>query len=398
MTRHHPAQFRHRDRAAAGQLRRPAAGLAGSGHDPADRACLGVRSPPADRRRQGRPDLRRLDAAVGPRRADHPAAPGPAGDQQPHPAARAAGQDRRDRRRRVRRPARLRHRRGLTDRHPLGPARVRRLRPALPRRRLRGRQPRGSVHGDPAAVDRGPSRSTSTAATSTSPGPSATPSPSSGPLRRSSSAGRPPRRCAWSPSTPTCGTSPAATSRPRSAAAPCWTASVPRSAATPPPSPALSSCRSPTTTPAAPGTRSLKPPPPASGISSCRCPPRTRITPPSGSPTRLSISRLTRPAAPAPTTARPVHGRPGRDAGHQPGSCGQQDSAEDGWRGCHPGLGSGNDKLPVTNWPSACQKQVTSQVPDDMLAVTGYSSSPVDSTIRDEAEGRGRSSGCHHGF
>ena len=33
---------------------------------------------------------------------------------------------------------------------------------------------------------------------------------------------------------------------------------------------------------------------------------------------------------------------------------------------------SGNDKLPVTKL-AACQKHVTSQVSDDMLAVTGHS-------------------------
>ena len=68
--------------------------------------------------------------------------------------------------------------------------------------------------------------------------------------------GRWPRCCAWSPSTPTCGTSPAATSATPSAAAHCWTATAPRSAATPPRSPARSTCRSPTTSPASPGPRS----------------------------------------------------------------------------------------------------------------------------------------------
>ena len=56
---------------------------------------------------------------VGPRRADRAAAPGAAGDQQPLPAAGDAGQDRRDRRHRLRRAARLRHRRGLAAQHPL---------------------------------------------------------------------------------------------------------------------------------------------------------------------------------------------------------------------------------------------------------------------------------------
>ena len=113
------------------------------------------------------------------------AAPRPAGDQQPLPAARDAGQDRRDRRHRLRRAARLRHRRGLTTQPPAGPARVRGTRPALPRLRPRRGEPRRSVHGHPAVVDRGPSRSTSTAPTSSSPERSATPNPSSGPTRRS---------------------------------------------------------------------------------------------------------------------------------------------------------------------------------------------------------------------
>ena len=72
---------------------------------------------------------------VGPRRADRAAAARPAGDQQPVPAAGDAGQDRHDRRRRLRRAARVRHRRRLAAEHPDGAARVRRPRPALPRLR-----------------------------------------------------------------------------------------------------------------------------------------------------------------------------------------------------------------------------------------------------------------------
>ena len=219
---------------SAGRLPRHPAGLARGGHDPADRACVAVRSPHADRRRPERADLRRLDTALGPRRADPTTAPRPARDQQPLPAARDAGQDRRDRRHRLRRTARLRHRRGLTTQPPSGPARVRGTRPALPRLRPRRGEPRRSVHGYPAVVDRGravrlrrhlppPHRSVLQ--------PQARPAPPpADPHRRT--LGR--RRCAWSPSTPTCGTSPAATSTTPSAAARCWTATAPRSVATPP--------------------------------------------------------------------------------------------------------------------------------------------------------------------
>ena len=65
-----------------------------------------------NRGRPERADLRRLDTSVGPRRADRTAAPWPPRDQQPHPAAGGAGQDRGDRRRRVRRATRVRHRAG----------------------------------------------------------------------------------------------------------------------------------------------------------------------------------------------------------------------------------------------------------------------------------------------
>ena len=76
-----------------------------------------------------------------------------------------AGQDRRDRRHRLRRAARLRHRRGLADQHPVGAARVRRQRPALPRRRLRGRQPGARRARSSGGCGPRTSRSTSTAAT-----------------------------------------------------------------------------------------------------------------------------------------------------------------------------------------------------------------------------------------
>ena len=218
---------------------------------PRDRARVAVRPPHADRRRPGRADLRGLDAALGPRRADPTAAPRPARDQQPLPAARDAGQDRHDRRRRLRRTARLRHRRGLTTQPPAGPARVRGARPALPRLRARRGEPRRGVHGDPAAVDRGRAvrlRRHLRPAHRSVRQPQARPAPApADPHRRT--LGR--RRCAWSPSTPTCGTSPAATSTTSSAAAHCWTATAPRSAATPPRSPARSTCRSPTTSPGA---------------------------------------------------------------------------------------------------------------------------------------------------
>jgi hypothetical protein len=68
----------------------------------------------------GRADLRRLDPAVGARRPDGAAAPGPAGDQQQVPAARDARQDRHDRRYRLPRTAGLRNRHGLTPQLPTG--------------------------------------------------------------------------------------------------------------------------------------------------------------------------------------------------------------------------------------------------------------------------------------
>jgi alkanesulfonate monooxygenase SsuD/methylene tetrahydromethanopterin reductase-like flavin-dependent oxidoreductase (luciferase family) len=77
-----------------------------------------------------------------------------------------------------------------------------------------------------------------------------------------------PRRCAWSPSMPTCGTSPVVTSTTPSAAAPCWTASARRSAAIPPRSPGPSSFRLPTTTLVTHGRRSRKPSTQASRTSS----------------------------------------------------------------------------------------------------------------------------------
>ena len=180
-----PAQLRDHDRPAAGRLPDVLRVWREADAIPRDRARLAVRPPDADRRRPGRPDLRGLDAAVGARRADRAAAARPAGDQQPLPAARDAGQDRHDRRHRLRRAARLRHRRGLAAEHPDGPPRVRRPRPALPRlRALRGEPRRGAA---PSSGGCGPrtSRSTSTAPTSSSPARSATPSPSSARTRRS---------------------------------------------------------------------------------------------------------------------------------------------------------------------------------------------------------------------
>src|SRR5882757_6676442 len=119
-----PASLRDHDRPITGRLPRRPPGLARGGHNPGDRACVAVRSPHADRRRPERTDLRRLDTALGPRRTDPTTAPRPARDQQPLPAARDAGQDRRDCRHRLRRTARLRYRRRLTTQPPAGPARV----------------------------------------------------------------------------------------------------------------------------------------------------------------------------------------------------------------------------------------------------------------------------------
>ena len=117
------------------------------------------------------------------------AAPRPARDQQPLPTARDAGQDRRDRRYRLRRAARLRHRRRLTTRATrLARREYDGSRPALPRL-----PPTRSGASPKRARSSGgcgprPSRSTSTAPISTSPGRSATPNPSSAPTHRSSSA------------------------------------------------------------------------------------------------------------------------------------------------------------------------------------------------------------------
>ena len=50
------------------------------GHDPADRAHVAVRSPHAYQQRPQRADLRRLDTALSPRRANRTTAPRAAGD------------------------------------------------------------------------------------------------------------------------------------------------------------------------------------------------------------------------------------------------------------------------------------------------------------------------------
>src|ERR1044072_5129924 len=106
-------EFRDHDRSHAGRLRRRAPGLAGGGRDPPDRARVAVRPPDADRRRPWRPGLRGLDAPLRAGRPDRAPARRAAGDQQPLPAAGDAGQDRRDRRRGLRWPARVRDRRRL---------------------------------------------------------------------------------------------------------------------------------------------------------------------------------------------------------------------------------------------------------------------------------------------
>ena len=64
----------------SGHLSRRPAGMARGGHDPADRARVAVRSPHAYRRRPQRADLRRLDTALSPRRANRTTAPRAAGD------------------------------------------------------------------------------------------------------------------------------------------------------------------------------------------------------------------------------------------------------------------------------------------------------------------------------
>ena len=210
---------------------------------------------------------------------DPTAAPRPAGHQQPVPPARDAGQDRHHRRHRLRRAARLRHRRRLAAQPPAGPARVRGARPAVPRLRARRRQPRRGLHGDPAAVDRGRAVRLRTAPTSSSPGAFGNPKPVQRPhppiiiggrSAADAARGRRARRPVEHPRR--------RHRRRRRAAARCWTATAPRSAATPPRSPARSTCRSPTTGPTSPGTRSARRSTPASGTSSSGCP---RPTPPS---------------------------------------------------------------------------------------------------------------------
>ena len=238
-----------------------------------------------DPRRTG---LRRLDAALGPRRTDPAAAARAARDQQPLPAARDAGQDRRDRRHRLRRTARLRHRRRLRPSHPL--ARREYEAHGLPfhdfahavgslaeactviRRLWTEAEPFDfdgtyvqltGAFGNPKPVQR--------------PHP---PILIGGRSARDAARGRRARRPVEHPRR--------RHRRRRPAAARCWTATAPRSAATPPRSPARSTCPSPTTSPAPPGTRSAKRSTPASGTSSSGC--RRPIPPTShgGSPTSSS--------------------------------------------------------------------------------------------------------------
>ena len=115
-------------------------------------------------------------------------------------------------------------------------------------------EPRRRLHGHQAAVDRRPAVRLPRRPPPTSPGRSATPSRYSTRTRRSSSPAARPPCSAWPPSTRTCGTSRAVTSRMRHSAARCLTATAPRRAATPRPSRARSTCPCHTTSPVSPAT------------------------------------------------------------------------------------------------------------------------------------------------
>ena len=111
-------------------------------------------------------------------------------------------------------------------------------------------------------------RSTSLVTTIASPARFATPNPSSGRIHRSSSAAVQRRRCAWSPSTPTCGTCPAARPPTLSSEAHCSTVCASRSAVTQARSPVQCSCPQRTTTRWRRVMQSSRRPTPASGTSS----------------------------------------------------------------------------------------------------------------------------------
>lgn len=100
-----------------------------------------------------------------------------------------------------------------------------------------------------------------------------------------------PRRCASSPSMPTFGTFPEATSTTASGEARYWTGSVLRSAGIRPRSLARSTCGSPTTNPPRPGTRSRRPSTPASDTSSSGSPRHIPNTSRTGSPASWSTPR-----------------------------------------------------------------------------------------------------------
>ena len=161
---------------------------------------------------------------------------------------------------------------GSRPSHPLARREYDSTRPALPRHRRRGGEPRRSVHRDPAAVDRGRTvrlprhlrrshRCVRQPETRPAPPPA---DPHRRALGRDAAGGRRARRPVEHPGR--------RHRRRHPAAARCWTATAPRSAATPPRSPARSTCPSPTTSPASPGRRSTRRSTRASGTSSSGLP------------------------------------------------------------------------------------------------------------------------------
>ena len=185
---------------------------------------------------------------------------------------------------------------GSRPSHPAGPARVRGTRPALPRRRPRRGEPRRSVHGDPAVVDRDRAvrlprhlrpahRGVLQPQTRPAPLPA---DPHRRTLGRGAARGRRARRPVEHPRR-----RHRRRRQPQRTAGPLLRRDRPRPRRR---SPARSTCRSPTTSPASPGTRSAKRSTPASSTSSSDCQRPTPPTSHSGSPTSSSPRRRSTPA------------------------------------------------------------------------------------------------------